>query len=142
MHIDDSHKVGVAHLDHGHPLHQAGIVYQNVHRADLGLDLCNHGVHSVLIGHVGHIAVCVDAGRLVCCKALFKACFGRAVEADGGTALGHAFGDGKTDAVGTAGDQSHLALQVESGKIHDFLLLKLNNPLSLLRSQLPRRGSF
>ena len=43
------------------------------------------------------------------CKALFKACFGRAVEAYGGTALGHAFGDGKTDAVGTAGDQSHLA---------------------------------
>ena len=37
MDVDDPHEVGVAHLDHRHPLHQAGIVDQNVHRADLGL---------------------------------------------------------------------------------------------------------
>ena len=142
MHVDDPHEVGVAHLDHGHPLHQTGVVHQNVHRAHLGLDLYHHGVHSVLVGHIGNIAVGVDAGSLVGGKTFLQTCLGGAVEADGCTALGHALGDGEADAVGTAGDQSNLALQVESGKIHDFLLLKLNNPLSLLRSRLPRRGSF
>ena len=126
MDVDHPHKVGVAHLDHGHALHQAGVVHQNIHRADLSLDLCHHGVHGVLVGNVRHIAVGVDTGSLVGSHALLQAGLRGAVEADGCTALGHAFGDGKTDAVGTAGDQSHLALQVESGKIHDFLLLKLN----------------
>ena len=126
----------MAHLDHGHALHQTGVVYQNVHRADLGLDLCHHGVYGVLVGNVCHIAVGVDAGSLVGGKTFLQTCLGGAVEADGCTALGHALGDGEADAVGTAGDQSNLALQVERGKIHDFLLLKLNNPLSLLRSQL------
>ncbi len=65
MDIDDPHKVGVAHLDHGHALHQTGVVYQNVHRADLDLDLCHHGVDGVLVGNVCHIAVGVDAGSLV-----------------------------------------------------------------------------
>ena len=71
MDVDHPHKVGVAHLDHGHALHQTGVVYQNVHRADLGLDLCHHGVHGVLVGNVCHIAVGVDAGSLVGSHALF-----------------------------------------------------------------------
>ena len=39
-----------------------------------------------------------------------------------GAALGHALCDGKTDAVGTAGDQGYFALQVECRQIHDVLL--------------------
>ena len=126
MHVDDTHKVGVAHLNHGHTLHQTGVVHQNVHGAHFGLDLGHHGVHGVLVGHIGHIAVGIDAGGLVGGKALFKACFGRAVEADGGTALGHALGDREADAVGTASDQSDFALKIECRKVHDFLLVKLN----------------
>ena len=71
MDVDHTHKVGVAHLDHGHALHQTGVVHQNVHRPDLGLDLCHHGVYGVLVGNVCHIAVGVDAGSLVGGHALF-----------------------------------------------------------------------
>ena len=37
MHIDDPHKVGMAHLQHGYTLHQASIVYQDIHRATSAL---------------------------------------------------------------------------------------------------------
>ena len=122
MHVDDAQEIGVAHLDHGHTLHQTGVVHQNVHGADISLDLGDHGVHGSLIGNIGHIAVCVDAGSLVGGHAFLQAGLRGAVEADDGAALGHALCDGKTDAVGTAGDQGHLALQVECRQIHDVLL--------------------
>ena len=118
MHVDDPHEISVAHLDHGDALHQAGVVHQDVHGADVGLDLGDHGIHSGLIGHVGHIAVGVDAGSLVSGQALFQAALVGAVEADGGTALCHALGNGEADAVGTAGDQGNFALQVKCRKIH------------------------
>ncbi len=114
MDVDDPHEVGVAHLDHRHPLHQAGIVDQNVHRADLGLDLRHHRVDGVLVGDVCGIAVSVNAGGFISGHALLKAGLGRAVEADGGTALGHTLCDGEADAVRTAGDEGDPALQIES----------------------------
>ena len=52
-------------LDHRHPLHQAGVVDQDVHRADLGLDLRHHRVDGVLVGDVCGIAVSVNAGSLI-----------------------------------------------------------------------------
>ena len=114
MDVDDPHEIGVAHLDHRHPFHQTGVVDQNVHRADLGLDLCHHRVDGVLVGHISDIAVGLDACCLVSRHAFFEAGFGRAVEADGRAALGHPLCDGKADAVGTAGDEGDLALQVKS----------------------------
>ena len=118
MHVDDAQEIGVAHLDHGHTLHQTGVVHQNVHGAHLSLDLGDHGVHGSLIGNIGHIAVCVDADSLVGGQALFQATLVGAVEADGSAALCHALGNGEADAVCAAGDQGNLALQVKCSKIH------------------------
>jgi hypothetical protein len=58
--------------------------------------------------------VSFNAGGFISSQALLKAGLGRAVEADGGTALGHTLCDGEADAVRTAGDEGDLALQIES----------------------------
>ena len=118
VHVDDAQEIGVAHLDHGHALHQTGVVHQNVHGAHFSLDLGDHGVHGSLIGNIGHIAVCVDAGSLVGGQSLFQAALVGAVEADGSAALCHALGNGEADAVCAAGDQGNLALQIKCSKIH------------------------
>ena len=113
----------MAHLDHWYALHQAGIVDQDVHRADLFLDLGHHGVHSGLIGHVGHIAVGVHASLFVSGQAFFQAALVGAVEADSRAAGGHAHRDGEADAVGTAGDEGNFAFQIKCRKIHVQVLL-------------------
>ena len=77
-----------------------------------GIDAVTH------IGHVGHIAVGIDAGSLVSGQALFQAALVGAVEADGSAALCHALGNGEADAVCAAGDQGNLALQIKCSKIH------------------------
>ena len=118
MHVDDAQEIGVAHLDHGHTLHQTGVVDQNVHGADLFLDLGHHGVDGGLVGDIGHIAVCLNTGLLVGGNALFQAALVGAVEADGSAALCHANGNGEADAVCAAGDEGDLALQIKCRQIH------------------------
>ena len=115
----------MAHFNHGHPLHQACVVHEDVHGAHLCLDLGDHSVDGGFVGDVSDVAVGVDARFLVGGDAFFKAALVGAVEADRRAALGHARSDGKTDAVGTAGDEGDFALQIECRKIHNFLL-KLN----------------
>ena len=119
-HVDLQHlfKVLGAGLQHGLALDDAGVVDQDVHRAHLGGDLIHHRLDGVPVGHVGDVAVRVDAGRLVGRHALFVARLGRAVETDFRAAVRHPFRNGKTNAVGAAGDQRDLAAQVKCREFH------------------------
>ena len=49
------------HLGHGDSLNDAGIVHQNVHAAQLGLNAGDQAADLSLVGDIGNAAVGVDA---------------------------------------------------------------------------------
>src|SRR5699024_8083088 len=113
VHVDDLAELGGAHLAHGDALDDTGVVVQDVEYAHFLGHFLDQGVHGVIIGDVADVAVGVDAGLFVGGQALVHQFLLDVVENDGGAAVGHRGGDGKADAVGSAGDQGDLAGQVK-----------------------------
>ena len=86
---------------------------QNVDMADFLGDLCDHGVHGVLIGDVADIAVSLDASFFISGDALIDQLLLDVVEDDGSAVCGHCLCDSHADAVRCAGDERDLAGQVK-----------------------------
>ena len=93
--------------------------------ADFLGDLCDHGVHGVLIGDVADIAVSLDASFFISGEALIDQLLLDVVEDDGSAVCGHCLCDSHADAVRCAGDERDLAGQVKgfgSTLCHDKVL--------------------
>ena len=113
VNVDDLTELGSGHLDHRDALDDTGVVDQHIDVADLGGDLLDHLIDGVLVGDVADIAVGFDAGFLVGGQALVDQLLLDVVKDDLGAAIGHSGGNGKADAVGSAGDEGDLTGQVE-----------------------------
>ena len=113
VHVDDLGELLGGHFAHRDAADDAGVVDQDVHHADLGLDLLHQRLHRGLVGHVADIAVGLDAGRFIGLHALVHQLLVDVVEYDGRAALGVGGGDGEADAIAGAGDPGDLALKAE-----------------------------
>ena len=113
VNIDDLTELSSGHLGHGDALDDAGVVDQNVDMADFLGDLCDHGVHGVLIGDVADIAVSLDASFFISGEALIDKLLFDVVEDDSSAVCGHCLCDSHADAVRCAGDERDLAGQVK-----------------------------
>ena len=79
--------------------------------AKILLDLSNQILDVLFLGHIGKIAVGLDALCLVCLKSLFHMLLAAAVKGDLCAGCCQTFRDGKADAVCGAGDQSYFTFQ-------------------------------
>ena len=113
VNVDDLTELGSGHLDHRDALDDTGVVDQHIDVADLGGDLLDHLIDGILVGDVADIAVGFDAGFLVGGQALVDQLLLDVVKDDLGAAVGHSGGNGKADAIGSAGDEGDLTGQVE-----------------------------
>ena len=105
VNVDDLTELGSGHLDHRDALDDAGVVDQHVDVADFLGNLLDHLIDGVLVGDVADIAVGFDAGFLVGGQALVDQLLLDVVKDDLGAAIGHSGGNGKADAIGSAGDE-------------------------------------
>ena len=113
VNVDNLTELGSGHLDHRDALDDAGVVDQHVDVTDFLGDLLDHLIDGVLVGDIADIAVGLNTGLLVGSQALIHQLLLDVVENDGGATVGHSGGNGKADAVRSAGDQRDLAGQVK-----------------------------
>ena len=113
VNVDDLTELSSAHLGHRDTLDDTGVVDQNVDVTNFLGNLLDECLDSVLVGDVADIAVGINAGLFVGGQALVDQLLFDVVENDGGAVVGHSGSNGKTDAVGSAGDQGDLAGQIK-----------------------------
>ena len=99
------------HLGHGDALDDAGVVHQNVHTPQVGLDFAHQLRHLLLRRDVGDVAPGVDALGAVVGQGIVQVGLAAAVEGDFRPRSGQRLGDGKADAVGPTGHQGRFAFQ-------------------------------
>ena len=113
VHVNDAAELGSVHLVHGDAADDAGVVHQNIHRAQRACNVLHHSPDSKLVGHVAKITVRLDAQLGILGHGAVAVFFTGAVEADGCAYLGVSGGNGKADAVGSARHQGHFPVEGE-----------------------------
>ena len=109
--IHDLTEISGLHLHHGDALDDAGVVDQDVNAAQVALDCRNQLLDILFLGHVGKIAVGVDALCLVVLQCFLHVLLAAAVKGDLCAGCRQTFCDSEADAVCGAGDQSYFTFQ-------------------------------
>lgn len=113
VNVDDLTEVGGGHFNGGDALDYAGIVYEDVYRADFSADLGYEGVNGGFVGYVAYIAAGLYAVSGVGGNAFIDKLACEVVENYGCACFGEGLGYCIAYAVGGAGDEGCFSGQVE-----------------------------
>ena len=113
VYIDDLLKFLYTHLCHGNALDDTGIVYKDVYHAEFFLDVGNHGLDILFLGHIADVAPGIYALGLIVGQSLLEMVLAAAVECNLCSCLGKSLSHCETYSIGSSCYQCHLPFKGE-----------------------------
>ena len=96
---------------HRHPLDNARVVDEYVHRAESLLDIRDHSLNTLFISGIADIAFCVNTLSFIISHSFVHICLGTAVECNFCTGLSQSLCHSESDTIGGSSDERNLSFK-------------------------------